>query len=52
MPTVIDSDKQKIELIKPTDSIEKITKKTIALANLGINPYTGEKISEREANKF
>ncbi|MFC0746119.1 T7SS effector LXG polymorphic toxin [Enterococcus faecalis] len=50
--TVIDSEKQKIELIKPTDSIEEVSRKTIALANLGINPYTGEKINESQANRF
>lgn len=49
---VIESGDQEIELIKETDSIEEINRKTLACANIGINPYTGKKISQEEANKF
>ncbi len=50
--TVLETAKPKIELIKKTDSLEEISRKTIACANIGINPYTGKKISQKEANKF
>lgn len=50
--TVLETDKSKLELIKKTDSLEEISRKTIACANLGINPYTGKEISQKEANKF
>ena len=49
---VIESGDQEIELIKGTDSLEEINRKTIACANIGINPYTGKKISQEEAKKF
>ncbi|HJG93382.1 MAG TPA: LXG domain-containing protein, partial [Enterococcus faecalis] len=47
--TVLETAKPKIELIKKTDSLEEISRKTIACANIGINPYTGKKISQKEA---
>ena len=50
--TILETAKPKIELIKKTDSLEEISRKTIACANIGINPYTGKKISQKEANKF
>lgn len=49
---VIESGDQEIELIKETDSLEEINRKTLACANIRINPYTGKKISQEEANKF
>ncbi len=51
-PKRLAQNNEKIELIQKTDTMEEISRKTLALANLGINPYTGEKISEKEANKF
>lgn len=49
---VIESGDQEIELIKETDSLEEINRKTLGCANIRINPYTGKKISQEEANKF
>ncbi|MEI1230762.1 T7SS effector LXG polymorphic toxin [Enterococcus mundtii] len=49
---VLESGDQEIELIKETDSLEEINRKTLACASIGINPYTGKKISQEEANKF
>jgi len=42
----------KVILRKETDSLEEINRKTLACANIRINPYTGKKISQEEANKF
>ena len=50
--TVLETAKPKIELINKTDSLEEISRKTIACANIGINPYTGKKKRKKEANKF
>ncbi|MDK4210246.1 hypothetical protein QJ527_01605 [Enterococcus mundtii] len=49
---VVEAGDQEIELIKETDSLEEINRKTLACASIGINPYTGKKISQEEANKF
>ncbi|MGA5590142.1 hypothetical protein ACPCF3_01905 [Enterococcus mundtii] len=45
---VVESGDQEIELIKETDSLEEINRKTLACASIGINPYTGKKIIKKK----